>query len=449
VKEGPEAFVTKVQTARLAGRTLDVQTYIWHADLTGIFIAQQLLEAADRGVKVRVLVDDMDARAKNAGFAALDAHANIEVRMFNPFASRSGTLSLMGEGLTSFGRINHRMHNKTWIADNRVAVAGGRNIGDEYYGASEEVNFVDLEFAMVGPVVRDASASFDKYWNSAAAYPVAILDPKSVNEKALESVRAKLTQPPEEPAASRYAAALRADDTVKRLVTGDWPLEWSAHYKFISDDPLKATMKEQDPSRTNVASELVPMLRSAQRNIDIISPYFVPGEQATAGLVKSAQAGRNVRILTNSLAANDVAAVHGGYERYRQTLIEGGVHIWELKPLGDTKSSFRGSSGASLHTKALSVDGQTLFVGSYNLDPRSTWLNCEQGVLVEDGVLAVQLEALFDRQVNAQHAWRVSVEDGDLVWSDGNETFDHDPKASGWQRFQAWLTRVLHLDAQL
>jgi putative cardiolipin synthase len=160
--------------------------------------------------------------------------------------------------------------------------------------------------------------------------------------------------------------------------------------------------------------------------------------------------GKSVRILTNSLVANDVAAVHGGYSRYRKRLLEGGVQVWELKPAGGgPDSSLLGSSGASLHTKAFAVDGRKLFVGSYNLDPRSTWLNCEQGVLVEDGVLAVQLEALFDRQVNAQHAWRVSVEDGDLVWSDGNETFDHDPKASGWQRFQAWLTRVLHLDAQL
>ena len=171
--------------------------------------------------------------------------------MFNPFASRSGMLRYIGEGMTSFGRINHRMHNKTWIADNRIAIAGGRNIGDEYYGASEEVNFVDLEFAMIGPIVRDASASFDKYWNSPAAYPMEVLDPAAVSEKALETLRPKLTELPRGEAASRYTAALRADDAVVRLVEGDWPMEWAAHYKFISDDPLKATMKEQDLSRTH------------------------------------------------------------------------------------------------------------------------------------------------------------------------------------------------------
>jgi putative cardiolipin synthase len=449
VKEGTEAFVTKVQSARLAGRTLDVQTYIWHADMTGNFIARQLLEAADRGVKVRVLVDDMDARAKNAGFASLAAHSNIEVRMFNPFASRSGTLSYLGEGMTSFGRINHRMHNKTWIADNRLAVAGGRNIGDEYYGASEEVNFVDLEFAMIGPVVRDASASFDKYWNSPAAYPMELLDPEGVSEKALEGLRTNLTEPPGEPAASRYAAALRADDAVQRLVAGDWPMEWAAKYKFVSDDPLKATMKERDPERTHVGKELVPMLQSAQRSIDIISPYFVPGEQGTAGLVKAAQSGKNVRVLTNSLAANDVAAVHGGYSRYRKALVEGGVRVWELKPLGETKSSFRGSSGASLHTKALSVDGQKLFVGSYNLDPRSTWLNCEQGVLVENETLARELQEIFDKQATDERSWQVTLKDDKLSWSDGKETFDSDPHASAWRRIQAWFARAFHLDAQL
>ena len=161
----------------MAGRSLDVQTYIWNDDLTGLYLAYVLLSAADRGVKVRLLVDDMDARSKNYGFAALDAHPNIEVRMFNPLPSRSGTLAFIGDFLSSGKRLNHRMHNKTWIADNRIAIVGGRNLGDEYFGASEDVNFVDLDFAMVGPVVRDASASFDKYWNSRAVYPISVLNP--------------------------------------------------------------------------------------------------------------------------------------------------------------------------------------------------------------------------------------------------------------------------------
>ncbi len=450
VTEGTEAFVARMQSARLAARSLDVQTYIWHADLTGIYLALQLLESADRGVRVRLLLDDLDARARNEGYAALAAHPQIDVRMFNPWVTRSGTLRKAGEGAMSFKRINRRMHNKSWIADNRIAIVGGRNIGDEYFGADEEMNFVDLDFAMLGPVVRDASAWFDKYWNSASAYPMEILDPESVNEEALGKLRNRLKQYTNETGNSRYAAALRGDEVVKRMIAGDWPMQWSTKYRFISDDPAKVTMKKRDAKRTPVGSALLPMVLAAESTINIISPYFVPGDNVTAALIGAVGSGKQVRILTNSLVANDVAAVHGGYARYRRPLLKGGVQLWELKPAGSmASSSLFGSSGASLHTKALSTDGQKLFVGSYNVDPRSTWLNCEQGVLVDDAVLTGQLDGIFETQTTGQHAWQVTLKDGAMAWSDGKESFSSDPKASAWRRFQAWMTRVLHLDAQL
>jgi putative cardiolipin synthase len=276
------------------------------------------------------------------------------------------------------------------------------------------------------------------------------LDAEACTDAALERLRKRLGERSARVTEGRYAAALRGSDLVQQLATGTWPLQWTSAYQFVADDPAKVMMKKRDVKRTHVGVTLLPMLNEAQQRVSIVSPYFVPGDGVTESLTRMVKEGKAVRILTNSLVANDVAAVHGGYSRYRKPLVEGGVQLWELKPAGgEPDSSLLGSSGASLHTKAFAVDGRKLFVGSYNLDPRSTWLNCEQGVLVEDKVLGVQLEALFDRQVNAHQAWRVSLEDGDLVWSDGNETFDHDPKASGWQRFQAWLTRVLHLDAQL
>ena len=449
--EGSEAFVIRVRSARMAARSLDVQTYIWRTDLTGMYLAHTLIEAADRGVKVRVLVDDLDARAMNAGFAALAAHPNIEVRLFNPFSSRGGTVRFIGEALTSFDRINRRMHNKTWIADNRVAIAGGRNLGDEYFGASEEVNFVDLDFAMIGPVVRDASASFDKYWNAPSAYPIELLASTAVNVAALDGLRARLIESARAAEDSRYAIALRSDDAVKRLITGDWPMQWSAKYSFVSDDPLKVTMQEHPSEPVGVVDALLPFLKSARSELTIISPYFVPSGNATPSLVKTAQSGASVRVLTNSLIANDVAAVHGGYSRHRKPLLAGGVQLWELKPLtGESAdSSMFGSSGASLHTKALAVDKRALFVGSYNLDPRSTWLNCEQGVLVENEALATQLDAIFASQTTGRRAWKVTLTENELSWSDGTETFDSDPKASVSRRLQAWITRVLHLDAQL
>jgi putative cardiolipin synthase len=449
--EGTEAFVARIQSARMASRSIDVQTYIWHADLTGKFLAHQLLESADRGVRVRLLVDDMDARAKSAHFAALAAHPNIEVRAFNPFASRNGTLSLVSEGARNFKRINRRMHNKTWIADNRFAIVGGRNLGDEYFGASDEMNFVDLDFGMIGPVVRDASASFDRYWNSPSAYPIEMLHPEAVDVELLANLRSYLAKMAAETRESHYAQALREDSAILRLASGERPMQWSANYRFVADDPLKISMEKRDAHRAAVSAVILPVMRDATSALDVISPYFVPGDKGSKVLVNTARAGSQVRILTNSLAANDVAAVHGGYSRYRKRLLKGGVQLWELKPLsGVTQdSSMFGSSGASLHTKALAIDQKTLFVGSYNLDPRSTWLNCEQGVLVESPALVTQFRAIFDAQTAGTHAWRVTRESGELHWADDQGVTSKEPQTSFSKRMQAWFARVLRIDAQL
>jgi putative cardiolipin synthase len=451
VREGPEAFMSRLQAARQAGRSLDVQTYLWHNDTTGLYLAREALRAADRGVQVRLLVDDMDARDRTPGFAALAAHPNIAVRMFNPFASRRGKAAFASEGLRSFGRINRRMHNKSWIADNRIALVGGRNLGDEYFGASDEVNFVDLDFALAGPIVRDASASFDRYWNSAAAYPMETLDPSGVNADALARLRVKLDTRIDETRVQSYRALLGDDDTIRRMLSGDWPLHWSTRFRFVSDDPDKITKHEGDTDRSQVLAAILPLFREARVDLGVISPYFVPGQGGTAVLTGAAASGTRVRVLTNSLAANDVAAVHGGYSRWRPALLDGGVQLWELKPSpGSTAThSLFGSSGASLHTKALVVDARTSFVGSYNLDPRSTWLNCEQGVLVEDAAIAAELEAILAEQSDGLRAWRVTREGTGLRWSDGTRTLDDEPGATAGQRFQAWLARFLRIDAQL
>lgn len=448
---GTEAFVVRAKSAQIAGRSIDVQTYIWHADLTGGFLAGTLLQAADRGVKVRLLVDDMDARGKNYAFAALDAHPNIDVRMFNPFSTRQGSVALAFEALGSFSRINRRMHNKSWIVDNRIAIVGGRNLGDEYFGASGEGNFVDLDFAMVGPVVRAVSASFDAYWNSPLAYPMSFLAPQDVSEAALDELRAQFESWLEEAKQSRYALELGRQDTVEWVFHGDWPMAWSADYRFVSDDPRKAEGAFDEAEGSAVLAALLPAMQGSESRLTIISPYFVPGEQGTAVLTGIAQTGSEVHVLTNSLAANDVAAVHGGYSRSRAELLEGGVSLWELKPApgSQDKSSLAGSSGASLHTKAMVIDSERLFVGSYNLDPRSTSLNCEQGVLVGNSVLAAQLEQLFAGQISGDSAWAVTLEDDELRWRDGHREESSDPDASFGRRFQAWLARVLHVDAQL
>ncbi|HEY5803799.1 MAG TPA: phospholipase D family protein [Lysobacter sp.] len=453
LSNGTEAYALRMYSAQVATRSLDIQTYIWHADLTGKMLAQRALTAADRGVQVRILVDDMDARAKNAGFAALDAHERIEVRIFNPFASRSGTVNRLGEMGTSFSRLNYRMHNKSWIADNRIAVVGGRNLGDEYFGASAESNFVDLDLALVGPVVRQVSGSFDRYWNSPSNYPITTISPGMATPEALADLRRRLQGTPAELAASPYATVLREDPDVQRLVSGGTTLHWTSEWKFVSDDPLKIQLKDTDSAmqRSAVLATLAPAIRSAQRELHLISPYFVPGPDATRSLVASSTAGTDVRVLTNSLAATDVAAVHGGYSRYRDDLVDGGVKLWELKPTSDAESRFslRGSSGSSLHTKALIIDDREVFVGSYNLDPRSTSINTEQGLLVVHPELAQELERIFAHEIEGSRAWRVERVDGKLQWSDGTQTFSRDPEATSFRRFQAWLMKLLPLQSQL
>ncbi len=236
---------------------------------------------------------------------------------------------------------------------------------------------------------------------------------------------------------------------MRRLVAGGAPIDWASTYQFVADDPLKAARRAETASQ--VLEALGPMIRAARRRVNVISPYFVPGRRGADTLVELAEAGVEVNLLTNSLAANDVAAVYGGYSRWRKPLLEGGVNLWELKPSRGVmaQSSLFGSSGASLHTKALAVDGERAFVGSYNLDPRSTSLNTEQGVFVEDAHIAAQLDDLFRLEVAPARAWRVTLEAEKLRWSDGDAVHVSAPDATFARKLQAWLARLLRIDAQL
>ncbi|MEE4638207.1 MAG: phospholipase D family protein, partial [Wenzhouxiangella sp.] len=420
VGHGPEALAIRIHASGLADRSIDVQTYIWHADLTGLYLANELLLAADRGVRVRLLLDDLDARNNNYGFAALDAHPNIHVRLFNPVASRSGTWSLAAAFLRDGRRLNRRMHNKVWIVDNRIALGGGRNLGNEYFGASDAANFADLELAMAGPVVREASQSFDQFWNDEASYPIALLSPEAVNEQALQGIRETLAQAARRAPVTDYAALVASDNAVARLLSGDWALDWTDEYRFVSDEPSKVRQKAE-PGLSRVLAALMEAMDTAEQSIRIVSPYFVPGREGSARLTGHAERLDSVSVLTNSLAANDVVAVHGGYSRYRKRLLKGGVGLWELKAaIGEeVERHIMPSSSASLHAKAASIDDSGLFVGSYNLDPRSTSLNSEQGIFVRSAELAGVFNQQFDQVLASRQTWALSLDAGDLQWHDG------------------------------
>jgi cardiolipin synthase C len=401
---GRDAFAARHALAGAAQRSIDVQYYIWHPDTSGGLLAHALWQAAERGVRVRMLLDDQNTKGMDPAIATLGAHPNIEVRLFNPFANRSWRL---GDYVGDFARVNRRMHNKSFTVDNQVSVVGGRNVGDEYLGAETAVAFADLDVIVAGPVVRDISASFDRYWNSPSAYPAASLLPPAAGD-----VRARVLDQWErlqdDPRAVRYAQAVRSQQLVAQMLAGTIPFEW-VPARVVADDPAKVL---NPPKRTEY--EMAPRLQEAlgrpERELLLVSPYFVPGPEGTAALVALVARGVKVSILTNSLAATDVSPVYAGYSKYRSELLRGGVGLFELKPgaqpptgerdrSGVGGSSGGGSSGASLHAKTFAVDRQRVFVGSFNLDPRSARLNTELGVVLESPALATRLAQAFDEAV--------------------------------------------------
>lgn len=454
---GLAAFAARVQAARAATRTLDLQYYIWRGDLTGQVLARELLRAADRGVRVRVLLDDMYAIGRERVLAVMDAHENIEVRLFNATRwRRFGQLGLLLEIVFGGWHLNRRMHNKAWIADGRAAICGGRNIGDEYFDASGEFNFRDLDLAIAGRAAGAAQAIFDRYWNHHLARTVTEVSQAPHRRRGgLRGLAAKLDAACTAPAARPFFESLDAEPGVAQILAGDSsrlsPVDADS-IRVVADPPDKA--RGLAPERECLARAILEVLQGARREALLISPYFVPGEQGAEMLERMARGGVRVSVVTNSLAATDVVAVHGGYARYRERLLAAGVEIHELKPSGDEGASVFGSRGASLHTKALVIDGELSFVGSFNLDPRSAALNTEMGAFVRDGGIAAELREEHARLAEPARSWRVALErPGRLLWTGefvGVEVTRHsEPDASLRRRLLARLVRLLPVESQL
>ncbi|MFN9029041.1 MAG: phospholipase D family protein [Betaproteobacteria bacterium] len=450
--QGLDAFAARAVLARLAERSLDVQYYIWRDDTTGVLLLQALHEAAERGVRVRLLLDDLGTHGLDASLAALDAHPNIEVRLFNPFASRKWRgVSL----LTDFERLNRRMHNKSLTADGQASIVGGRNIGDEYFDAGDGALFADLDVLALGPVVQEVGAAFDLYWNSASAYPVALLLPKATDDT-VQALRTRFAQVRASPEARSYIDALQRAELFDALRTRSLPLEW-AKATLVYDEPVKALGKAE--AGELLISRMTQTFGTARREIDIISPYFVPGAQGTEQLAQHPKRGVKLRILTNSLAASDVAAVHSGYARRRVALLAAGVELYEMKPDASQAKPRRknegapgssGSSGVSLHAKTFSMDRERVFVGSFNLDQRSVALNTEMGVVLESPALARALSDGMDAQLGALAYAVVLAPDGRLQWIErtpqGEIRHDTEPKTGWFKRFGVGVLSVLPIE---
>ena len=436
--DGRDAFAARVLLARAAERTLDVQYYIFRGDTTGKLLCEALWQAAERGVRVRVLLDDANTGGEDEAIAALDAHPNIEVRLFNPYANRGFRL---GEMAMDFSRVNRRMHNKSFTADNQAAIVGGRNVGDEYYEAEAPVAFADLDALAVGAVVPAVSAEFDAYWNSASAYDAASLI-RAAAPDAAARVHETWAALESDPRAARYVEVLRTTTLVRELIAGQLPFEW-ALARLVADDPAKVLFPPER-HELHMLPRLVAALGEPAHEVDLVSPYFVPAKEGTAALVELAKRGVKVRVLTNSVAATDVSPVHAGYAKYRKDLLRGGVRLYELKPTADTRAR-GGSSDAALHAKTFSIDRSRVFVGSFNFDPRSARLNTEMGVVVDSPRLGAALSESLDRDL-PRNAYEVRLVDDDLVWLEGDARYGSEPGAGFFKRMWIGFLSILPIE---
>lgn len=448
VNDGVDAFAARALSAQKAGRSLDLQYYIWHDDLTGRLLGREAWNAAERGVRVRMLLDDMNAEGMDSKLLLLNSHPNIELRLYNPFRNRTGPARII-ELIQRIFSVNHRMHNKAWIADGRVAVVGGRNIGAEYFGAGDEVNFRDLDMVLFGPAVGETSAMFDRYWNSAAAVPLAGLSraPQGAFEDIADTIETEAKSAEAQRYLQRVASSPRVQDYAgKRLE----PF-WSDRIHLVADPPLKWEADSQDQW---LVHRIERDLSAAKRKVLLISPYFVPGPEVTTGMTGLVGKGVTVGVVTNSLAANDVAAVYGGYRPYRDTLLGGGVHVYELRAQGHPDSSLFGSSGASLHTKAYSVDDARGFIGSFNLDARSAYLNTEMGVMFDDPHLAKAVRDEYLRLSGPDLSYWLHLDKNGMPrWLDRAakppSMFSTEPDTTTWQRISATAISWLPVESQL
>lgn len=430
-----------------ATSTLDIQYFIWQQDATGNLLAAHVLAAADRGVKVRLLLDDFGISTVQNDLLMLDGHPNIEVRVFNPWVSRRLRFNKAVEYLFHMGRLNRRMHNKAYIADGRFAMIGGRNIGDRYFGLYEPFVQDDLDVLLAGPAADEVSASFDVFWNSSSVYPVALLTPETQETSRLGTVRQKI------------AARLVADADLLRsfpLQPADWKDYLAGLVGSFAAGPADLFYDPPDPNDKEhplLYPEYKALLRSAEHEVLICSPYFIPDAGFRELIRELVGRGVRVAIVTNSLATNNHEVAHTGYQRWRRDVLAAGAELYELREdaaaMVDYVTPPAMPDELGLHTKAVVVDDRLAFIGSPNVDPRSMIINTEIGVVGDSKVLARRLRALIERDMAPANAWRVTMDqDGWLKWSSGNEHLTRQPAKGFGQRFIEFVLNLFPLKKQ-
>jgi putative cardiolipin synthase len=453
--DGRDAFAARVLLARKAEKSIDLQYYMYHQDTVGSLLTYEMLRAADRGVRVRMLIDDIYGNEGEDTWVALDAHPNIEVRLWNPWKRGKNRLI---QSVFRATDINYRMHAKSFTVDNQATVLGGRNIGDEYFDADTDVAFSDIDVLAIGPPVVEVSSEFDEYWNSEFAYPTNILVRQGTEEE-LDTLRNARAAFYEQQSTSAYVQALTDSDLAHGLADGSLGFSWS-EARVIHDSSQKKTLGKAGKDELLI-SQLAPFITGAKKTADIVSPYFVPGDKAADALCKLAQDGVQVRILTNSLASNDVSAVHAGYSKYRRKLLRCGVRLFELdESLKDREGKeftwLPGLKKSSLHAKTMVFDGEIMFVGSFNFDQRSLHINNEIGLIFHDSEIAGAAARNFEENVNTV-AFEVKFarEGGreNLLWVGGqggpDVVMQKEPYATTGQKAIVGILKWLPIDSQL
>jgi putative cardiolipin synthase len=450
--DGVDAFAARLLIIDRAEVSIDVQYYLISTDLIGNTFVHALLRAADRGVRVRLLLDDIVTSGYDAGMAALDSHPNFQMRVFNPFnrGAAGRTLGALG----SFSRINRRMHNKSVTIDNQITIIGGRNMSNHYFGAAETKKYGDLDVMGIGPVVNDVSMMFDSYWNHYAALPVqAVAKPLEDPTAELARVRAALDLADDEIVNSIYAKVVE-ERYYGYLHSDDSIFEW-APYELVYDSADKID-KSKAKDAESITTPLLESLKNAESEVIIISPYFVPRKSGIEGFSALQKSGVDVTILTNSLAANNQFAVHAGYGPSRKPLLKNGIKLYEVRPDAHVSGAeFVAYSGATttLHTKAFVVDRKSVFIGSFNFDPRSININTELGVIIHSPKLAQFFVESIESKLETETYEVFLNQKEQLRWrtyNDGQEViFDKEPETTWGDRFKVGFVRILPIRGQL
>jgi len=464
---GVDGFLTRVQMLNTAERTVDLQYFIFRADETGQLLTDAVLRAADRGVRVRVLIDDGETILGDEQLLALDAHPQIEVRVFNPFAYRGHSKFLRAlEFMLSNARLDYRMHNKLMVVDNAIALIGGRNIGDQYFQIDPESQVADDDVFAAGPIVKELSVTFDEFWNSAMAIPVRALATGTTSDAALAEYRRILSEHRQQVKAdgTDYASRVATGEPLTGMISGRLPLVW-AHAQLVYDSPDKKRVDKQGMVGRLMHRPVARAVAAVQSELLMITPYFIPGDEGMQLFAELRQRNVRVRVLTNSLESANVLVAQSGYMRYRLPLLEDGVEIHEVRSLlgnargsGETAKMTR-YGNYSLHAKLFVFDRQRLFIGSMNFDQRSMHLNTEIGLIIDSPELAQQTAARFEAMVSPPNSYALAlVPRGEgipphLVWrtaEDGEAVeYDSEPERSNGQRLKVKLLSLLPLDAEL